>query len=92
MIYRIYKTSRFNKSLKRYRHDQDVLSELEKVLDFLAEDGFIPSKYHPHNLVGKFRSSFECHVRPNLLLVYCAPNENGIIYVDDIGSHSQIFG
>ena len=45
----------FKKDLKKYKHKNDVLNELIKIIDILASEKHIPAKYKNHNLVGKFK-------------------------------------
>ena len=45
----------FKKDLKKYKHKNDLLNELIKIIDILASEKHIPAKYKNHNLVGKFK-------------------------------------
>ena len=63
-------SSRFKKDLKPYRYDKVVLLELEKVLDFLAAGKTLPEKYKNHPLSGEFKGCFDCHLKPDLILIY----------------------
>ena len=44
--------------------------ELWEVVDALARDILLPEAYHDHPLRGERKGSRECHVCPDLLLVY----------------------
>jgi len=83
-------SSQFKKDLKRYKHNHTILKELEKVLDFLIE-GDLPSKYFNHRLSGEFKDCFECHIKPDILLVYKIKELEITILLLRIGSHSDIF-
>ncbi len=83
----------FKKDLKKYKHKNDVLNELIKIIDILASEKHIPAKYKNHNLVGKFKqykNVQELHVRPDDLLVYYKIERKSIVLVA-FGSHADLF-
>ena len=84
-------SGRFKKDLKRYRHDRAVLDELEKVLDLLVKGGTLPAKNFNHRLTGEFKDCFECHIRPDVLLIYKIEKLEITILLLRIGSHSELF-
>ena len=84
-------SSRFKKDLKTYKHDQSVLIELESVLDMLCRGTQLPAKNDNHRLLGEFNDCFECHIMPDVLLVYKKEKKEIIILLLRIGSHSKIF-
>lgn len=84
-------SSRFKKDLKLYRHDKAILLELEKVLNILMRGEALPAKNINHRLVGEFRNCFECHIRPDVLLIYKIEKLEITILLLRIGSHSQLF-
>ena len=61
---------RFKKDLKPYRHNKGLLVKLEKVLDILAAGEDLPLKNNNHRLIGEFKDCFECHLEPDILLIY----------------------
>jgi len=84
-------SSRFKKDLKAYRHNKDVLNELEKVLDILAGGGDLPPKNANHRLSGEFKDFFECHIKPDILLIYKIEKSEITVLLLRIGSHSDLF-
>ena len=84
-------SSRFKKDLKPYRYDKVVLLELEKVLDFLAAGKTLPEKYKNHSLSGEFKGCFDCHLKPDLILIYKIENAEILVLLLRIGSHSELF-
>lgn len=84
-------SNRFKKDLKRYKHDAKVIEELSKVLDLLVEKGELSAEYYSHELHGEFVSCFECHLKPDILLVYKVQEMEVTILLLRIGSHSQLF-
>lgn len=55
----------------------------------LIHDQELPSKYRDHQLIGNWKGFRECHVKPDLLLIY-AKFDNRIELVR-FGSHSELF-
>jgi len=89
----IKRCNSFKKDLKKYKHNCDVLNELIKVVDFLANEKPLPIKYQNHSLTGKFiqyKDVQELHLCPDDLLVYYKVKNESIILVA-IGSHSELF-
>lgn len=84
-------SGRFKKDLKRYRHNRAVLNELEKILDILAAGGKLPLNNYNHQLRGEFKDCFECHVKPDALLIYRIEKSEITILLLRIGSHAEIF-
>ena len=84
-------SSRFKKDLKLYKHDKQTLLELETVLDTLAKDKRLPDKNHNHPLIGEFNGCFECHIKPDILLIYKIEKDELIILLLRIGSHAELF-
>lgn len=83
-------SNRFKKDLKTYQHDKSVLSELEKVLDILIKGGELPTKNYNHHLTGEFKDCFECHIKPDVLLIYKIEKSEITILLLRIGSHSEL--
>lgn len=84
-------SSRFKKDLKRYKHNRALLIELEKVLNILVKGEKLPLKNCYHRLTGEFKDCFECHLRPDVLLIYKIKKSEIIILLLRIGSHSELF-
>jgi len=84
-------SSRFKKDLRLYKHNRAVLIELEEVLDILARGGRLPLKFSNHRLTGEFKDCFECHIKPDVLLIYKIEKSEIIVLLLRIGSHSELF-
>jgi len=63
-------SNHFKKDLKYFKRDQSVIKDLEKILDILVKGEKLPQKNLNHSLGGEFKDCFECHVRPDVLLIY----------------------
>jgi mRNA interferase YafQ len=66
------------------------LSEpLVEVLYLLLKDQALPEKYRDHALTGDLQDFRECHVKPDLLLIYKQAGES--LELARLGSHSELF-
>ena len=90
-MYELKYSSRFKKDLKKIRRQDDVLKGLEEALDFLAAGEKLTGKYRLHKLSGEFKNCYECHIRPDVLLIYKANKKSLLILLLRVGSHSELF-
>jgi mRNA interferase YafQ len=71
---------------------QGKLDELlQPVLVALATDQPLAARYRDHVLVGDMADCRECHIKPDLLLIYAKPDDVTLQLVR-LGSHSELFG
>jgi mRNA interferase YafQ len=95
-MYRIFRTKGFERSyrlLKKSGHfKQKLKSEVEGLINLLANGDRLPVAYRDHELKGDLRMYRECHVRGDLVIVYQKTNVDLVLVLVDIGSHSYIFG
>jgi len=89
----IDRSSSFKRDYKReakgqYRATLD--DELKSVLVALATDQLLDAKYRDHDLSGDWTGYRECHVKPDLLLIYRKSNTN-TLKLARLGSHSELF-
>lgn len=81
--------SRFKKDFKKYQHKQTILDELDQVIDLLRAQKKLPEKYKDHSLSGDYIGFRECHIKPDVLLIYDSDKE--FLYLVRLGSHSELF-
>jgi mRNA interferase YafQ len=82
----------YKRELKTYG---DLLNELiADIILSLMDDETLPAKYQDHNLVGQWRGCRECHIRPNLLLIYekYDTEDESVLFLSRMGSHPKLFG
>lgn len=72
------------------RHRRDIDDLLGGVLDLLVIDEVLPSNKKDHYLVGNWPGYRECHIKPDLLLIYKQPVDP-ILRLARLGSHSELF-
>ncbi len=73
------------------RHSKDVGSLLPEILKLLFVDEPLPEKNRDHALSGDWSGYRECHVKPDLLLIYRKPDAD-TLRLARLGSHSELFG
>lgn len=84
-------SKQFKKDLKKYKNDETVLRELGSVLDELISGKKLSAKYSNHQLIGEFKNCYECHVRPDVLLIYKIEENEIVVLLLRIGSHSKLY-
>jgi mRNA interferase YafQ len=90
--YSLFVTNRFKKDVKRILKSGLDLELLVDAVVILTTTGKLPSTYIPHPLLGNYAGCMECHIQPDLLLVWQQNNNDLIIICVATGSHAHIFG
>ena len=86
-------TSAFKRDYKRVKatpRHKDIETQLTEIADQLANDRPLAEKHRDHGLSGNWIGHRECHLKPDLLLIYKLPNEKTLRMVR-MGSHSELF-
>lgn len=84
-------TTKFKKDLKKFRHQTKIIRELNEVLNLLVRREPLQKKYADHFLGGDWKGSRECHVNPDILLIYRIDEEKEKLFLERFGSHSELF-
>ena len=90
----IDRASSFKRDYKREakgQHRATLDSELKPVIVALITDQLLAAKYRDHELNGDWKGYRECHVKPDLLLIY-RKSDADILRLARLGSHSALFG
>lgn len=72
------------------RHTQDIDGLLETVAKLLTENKPLPKNCRDHALAGDWKGYRECHIKPDLLLIYRTAKP-GLLQLARLGSHSELF-
>jgi len=75
------------KATPRHRNMDTLLAE---VLSLLIEDQPLPAGNRDHALSGDWAGYRECHLKPDLLLIYRKP-DGEVLRLARLGSHSELF-
>ena len=79
----------FKKAAKKL-NDRDK-GLLKEVLGKRVNNEKLDEKYCDHALKGNFAGFRECHIKPNLLLIYEKQDDILVLYCLNVGSHSELF-
>jgi mRNA interferase YafQ len=83
-------TTKFRRDLKRERKTDPSAEEVLKLVIALLQDGrVLPQKFKDHPLSGDWQDHRDCHLKPDLVLIYKV-NEDAVTLVR-LGSHSELF-
>lgn len=89
MKFKLFKTNQFKRSYKKLKlSDEEDLCYIDIIYNLLNNTP-LALKYKDHQLQGEFKEFRECHIKPDLLLIYKIEDE--ILKLVDIGSHSELF-
>ena len=61
------------------------------VIDLLSKGKTLPEKYKNHPLKGELKGYYDCHILPDLVLIYKVEKERLVLILFDIGTHSNLF-
>jgi mRNA interferase YafQ len=90
------RTVKYTRRFKRdYRREKSgVLGKkldtlLMEVVDLLVADKPLPQRNVDHELAGEWKDHRDCHLRPDLVLIYRKPDAENLELVR-LGSHSEL--
>ena len=90
--YTLRMATRFKKNLKRVtKRNIDNARKIKEATDILQTGESLPERYHDHALTGNWAGHRECHILPDLLLIYRIIDDFLIRELVDTGSHSDLF-
>lgn len=84
-------SGQFKKDLKLMIKRGANVEDIRTVLHHLEDEGQVPSTYRPHILTGKFNGIWECHIKPDWLLLYDVSDTIKLVRLVRTGTHSDIF-
>jgi mRNA interferase YafQ len=89
---RIERTSQFKRDYKREakgRHRTTLQTAFTEVLEALINNQPLAEKQRDHSLTGEWKDHRDCHVKPDLVLIYRKPNDE-VLQLVRLGSHSEL--
>ena len=61
------------------------------VIDMLSKGKTLPEKYKNHPLKGELKGYYDCHILPDLVLIYKIEKERLVLILFDMETHSNLF-
>ena len=77
------------KVAKQGLFSDEVAFEVQKITDLLIADKPLDAKYKNHALVGDYKGYRDCHIKPDLVLIYKISDES--MNLTRIGRHQDLF-
>lgn len=88
-MYSIFRTSKFKKDYKKLTQSDKAL--LKAIVTDLSINKSLAPKYKDHKLIGNYLGCRECHLKPDLLLVYRINQTILELALVRVGCHSSLF-
>ena len=88
----IYQTSSFKKDRKRelkHPNNKDLDLRIVEIVLLLTNKNPVPRRFKLHRLKGNYSGYLECHVKPDLLMIFRIETKR--VYLYRLGSHSNLF-
>jgi len=88
----IKQSGQFKRDLKREAkgpHRQTLQSDFVNIVEALAHDQPLAEKHRDHALGGDWRDHRDCHIKPDLVLIYRKPDDIELQLIR-LGSHSEL--
>lgn len=88
----INQSARFRRDFKREakgQHRQFLKENWVAFLTKLANDDPLPTNFFDHALSGEWADFRDCHIRPDLVLIYSKPDD-ATLHLARLGSHSEL--
>jgi mRNA interferase YafQ len=85
-------TGRFRRDVKRElrgQYRQTIVDELDDLILLLAADQVLEPRHRDHALTGNWKDHRNCHVKPDLILIYRKPDDETLQLVR-LGSHAEL--
>ena len=88
----VQRTAQFRRDFKRVKrgaHGSHLDKTLLAALELLVAGAPLPARYVDHPMKGRYADCRDCHLRPDLVLVYRKRGSDALDLVR-IGSHAQL--
>ena len=81
------------KNSRSLKKQPNKIEKILAVVKLLEKGGVseIPKKMKPHMLIGQYQGCLECHIEGDLLLIWQQDDEEMVIVLERLGSHSELF-
>jgi mRNA interferase YafQ len=88
----IEQTGAFKRDLKREakgRHRATLEADLLSIIAALSNNEPLEPRHRDHALTGDWKDHRDCHVKPDIVLIYREPDDDTLQLVR-LGSHSEL--
>ena len=91
MAYTIKISNRFKKQFRLCVKRGLDMNLINEAMRLLAANGSLPAQYRPHQLSGKFKGVWECHIQPDWLMTWQQNDMELTLLFLQTGTHSDLF-
>lgn len=88
----IERTNQLKRDYKRElkgQHRATLETDFREVVTLLVADQPLPERFRDHALTGNWREFRDCHIKPDLVLIYQKPDDQRLLLAR-LGSHSGL--
>ena len=88
----IERTNQLKRDYKRElkgKHRPTLEEDFRQVVGMLVSDQPLPERYYDHALTGNWKDFRDCHIKPDLVLIYQKPDDDRLVLAR-LGSHSKL--
>lgn len=93
-MYRVKRTKGFEKSYLKLKHSgvfkDAAQKKLDDAVDALSQGVRLPPFYRDHCLTGDLAEYRECHLKGDILLMYRIIDDELVLVLANIGTHSYL--
>ena len=82
-------SKKFKRDIKKFEHQKATMQAIQDVIKCLLKQQPLEEKLCDHPLGGEWVNHRDCHVKPDLILIYKTDDE--ILFLERLGSHSELF-
>jgi len=90
-MFNVTRSSKFKRDVKRCQKQNKDMSKFKTIHELLISGTPLPQKNRDHSLSGIWSGFRECHIEPDLLLIYRINEKENLIEYIRMGSHSELF-
>lgn len=65
----------FDRDVKRMKKRGNAPEKLKKVIRMLIRQEKLDERYKNHPLKGNYKGFYDCHIKPDWILIYCIEGE-----------------
>lgn len=90
-MYELEQSNLFKKDIKLAKKRGLDLKLIDEAVTLLVMHGKLPQKFKPHLLKGNYKGLWECHIKPDWLLIWKQDDQIKLISLTRTGTHSDLF-
>lgn len=89
-MYKLETSSKFDKQYKKIAKTKDIIL-VDDIITTLLSGKKLDRKHKNHPLKGNYKGYNECHIKPDLLLIYKKNDDILVLSCIRLGSHNKLF-